>query len=190
MAKQKKPSIPPEIKSYIDEVAKKTAAAVSDAYKPLQQPQNAKAAFKNTEARLYALPVLKVKIKDDEEKIEELRTYGTPARSKSITRFSKSSTRMDPEEALEAIIKDKQACIESDQHEVDVLEEALEIIKPDPYYESVSGRYFEGLDNEAIAESLGCDATTVWRNRQRLIKSLSVRLYGTAAIDWPPPAAG
>ena len=111
MAKQKKPSIPPEIKSYIDEVAKKTAAAVSDAYKPLQQPQNAKAAFKNTEARLYALPVLKVKIKDDEEKIEELRTYGTPARSKSITRFSKSSTRMDPEEALEAIIKDKQACI-------------------------------------------------------------------------------
>ena len=27
MAKQKKPSIPPEIKSYIDEVAKKTAAA-------------------------------------------------------------------------------------------------------------------------------------------------------------------
>ena len=167
MAKQKKPSIPPEIKSYIDEVAKKTAAAVSDAYKPLQQPQNAKAAFKNTEARLYALPVLKVKIKDDEEKIEELRTYGTPARSKSITRFSKSSTRMDPE----------------DQHEVDVLEEALEIIKPDPYYESVSGRYFEGLDNEAIAESLGCDATTVWRNRQRLIKSLSVRLYGTAAID-------
>ena len=180
MAKQKKPSIPPEIKSYIDEVAKKTAAAVSDAYKPLQQPQNAKAAFKNTEARLYALPVLKVKIKDDKEKIEELRTYGTPARSKSITRFSKSSTRMDPEEALEAIIKDKQACIESDQHEVDVLEEALEIIKPDP---SVSGRYFEGLDNEAIAESLGCDATTVWRNRQRLIKSLSVRLYGTAAID-------
>ena len=180
MAKQKKPSIPPEIKSYIDEVAKKTAAAVSDAYKPLQQPQNAKAAFKNTEARLYALPVLKVKIKDDEEKIEELRTYGTPARSKSITRFSKSSTRMDP---VEAIIKDKQACIESDQHEVDVLEEALEIIKPDPYYESVSGRYFEGLDNEAIAESLGCDATTVWRNRQRLIKSLSVRLYGTAAID-------
>ena len=35
MAKQKKPSIPPEIKSYIDEVAKKTAAAVSDAYKPV-----------------------------------------------------------------------------------------------------------------------------------------------------------
>lgn len=90
---------------------------------------------------------------------------------------------MDPEEALEAIIKDKQACIESDQHEVDVLEEALEIIKPDPYYESVSGRYFEGLDNETIAESLGCDATTIWRNRQRLIKSLSVRLYGMAAID-------
>lgn len=68
----------------------------------MQQPQNAKAAFKNTEARLYALPVLKVKIKDDEEKIEELRTYGTPARSKSITRFSKSSTRMVQRRHLEA----------------------------------------------------------------------------------------
>lgn len=180
---KKRPAIPPEIRSYIDEVAKKTAAAVSEAYKPLQQPQNAKQAFKNTEARLYALPVLKVKLRDDKEKIEDLRTYGTPARSKSITRFSKNSVRLDPEEALEAIIKDKEAGIETDQHEVDMLEEALEIIENDQYYESVSGRYFEGLDNETIAESLGCDATTVWRNRQRLIKSLAVRLYGTAAID-------
>ena len=183
MGKQKRPTIPPDIRSYIDEVAKKTAAAVSEAYKPLQQPQNAKAAFKNTEARLYALPVLKVKVKDDKEKITDLKTYGTPARSKSITRFSKCNVRLDPEEALEAIIKDKEASIESDQHEVDILEEALEVIKTDPYYAAVSGRYFEGLDNEAIAESMGCDATTVWRNRQRLIKILAVRLYGTAAID-------
>ena len=30
MAKQKKPSIPPEIKSYIDEVAKKAVAAAAE----------------------------------------------------------------------------------------------------------------------------------------------------------------
>jgi len=39
--------------------------AVKEACGPLQKPQNAKTAFKSTEARLYALPVLKVKIKDD-----------------------------------------------------------------------------------------------------------------------------
>lgn len=183
MGKPKKPAISPEVKAYIDTSVKMTAEAVKEAYNTMRQPQNAKAAFKNTEARLYALPVLKVKIQDDTEKIADLRTYGAPARSKSITRFSKSGTRLDPEEALEAIIKDKEATIAADQHEVDELENALKYIEGDPYYEAVSGRYFEGLDNEAIGAKIGCDATTVWRNRQRLVKSLAVRLYGTAAID-------
>lgn len=183
MGKAKKPAIPPDIKAYIDASVKNTAEAVKEACKPAQQPQNAKTAFKNTEARLYALPVLKVKITDDKEKIEELKTYGTPARSKSITRFSKTGVRLDPEEALEAIIKDKEAAIAADQCEVDELETALDCIRDDPYYATVSGRYFDGLDNEAIGEKVGCDATTVWRNRQRLVKSLAVRLYGRAAID-------
>lgn len=183
MGNPKKTQLPPDIKAYIDASVKMTAEAVKEACGPLQKPQNAKTAFKSTEARLYALPVLKVKIKDDTEKIEQLRTYGAPERSKSITRFSKNSVRLDPEETLEAIIKDKEAAIAADQHEVDILETALDYIRDDPYYEAVSGRYFDGLDNEAIGEKIGCDGTTVWRNRQRLVKSLAVRLYGTAAID-------
>lgn len=187
MGKQKNTLLTPDIKEYIDISIKKTVEevkeAVKEAVKPLQKPQNAKTAFKNTEARLYALPVLKIKIKDDIEKIEQLQIHGTPERSKSITRFSKNSVRLDPEEALEAIIKEKVADIATDQHEVDILEKALDFIRDDPYYETVSGRYFDGLDNEEIGEKIGCDGTTVWRNRQRLIKRLAVRLYGTNAID-------
>jgi DNA-directed RNA polymerase specialized sigma24 family protein len=99
------------------------------------------------------------------------------------TRVKKNSVRLDPEEALEAIIKDQEAAIAADQHEVDILETALDYIRDDPYYKTVSGRYFDGLDNETIGEKIGCDGTTVWRNRQRLVKSLAVRLYGTTAID-------
>ena len=175
--------IPAEIKEYINETAKKTATAVTEAYRSLKYPQNAKAAYRNTEARLYAMPVLQIKIKDDTERIAELKKIGTPERSKSITRFSRTSVRIHPEEALEAIIKDTEASIANDQHEIDTLAEALEVIKSDPYFITVSDRYFKGLDNELIAEALGCDTTTVWRNRQRLVKSLSVRLYGTFALD-------
>ena len=48
--------------------------------------RTAKDAFKATERRLYALPVLRNKRDDDKERLEELKQYGPRGRSKSITR--------------------------------------------------------------------------------------------------------
>jgi len=142
----------------------------------------AKDAYKATERRLYALPVLRIKVKDDREKLEQIRTNGAPERSKSIVRFSRTGYRISPEEMLEAIIKDLSATIAADEYEIETIEKALRLIEADAYYLTVEGKYIQGLADEEIAERIPCDTTTVWRNRKRLVQTISTWLYGSVSV--------
>ena len=65
--------------------------------------RSARDAFKATERRLYAVPDLRAKLKDDQEELEDTRKYGLKERSHSITRFFKSGVRLTPEEIMEQI---------------------------------------------------------------------------------------
>lgn len=143
--------------------------------------RSAKDAYKATERRLYALPILRRKIADDKERLEEIRKYGPRGRSKSITRFTKSGVRLSPEEIFEAVVMDMEATIAADQYEIDAMEKALSVIKDDEYYMTVIGRYLEDLPDERVAELIPCDTSTVWRNRKRLVQRMAVWLYGADA---------
>ena len=144
--------------------------------------RTARDAFKATEKRLYALPVLRLKIEDDKERLEEVRKYGPRSRSKSITRFQKSGVRLSPEEILEAVIIDLEATIAADEYEVETLERALKNVERDTYYKTVTGRYIEDLSDEQVAAEIPCDTSTVWRNRKRLVQRVAVWLYGADAV--------
>ena len=73
--------------------------------------RSARDAFKATERRLYAVPDLRAKLKDDQEELEDTRKYGLKERSHSITRFFKSGVRLTPEEIMEAVIIALEAAI-------------------------------------------------------------------------------
>ena len=103
----------------------------------------AKDAFKATERRLYALPTLLQKQAEDKDKLEEFLKYGPKERSKSITRFIKTGVRLTPEEIWEAVLTDMQATIAADEHEINTMERALEVIQDDAYYQTVVGRYID-----------------------------------------------
>jgi DNA-directed RNA polymerase specialized sigma24 family protein len=137
-------------------------------------------AFRATERRLYALPILERKAKDDREMLEETLSHGL--RGRSAVRFRRSGYRVSPEEMLEAVIGDLKATIAADEHEIAAVRRALCDIVDDPYYMAVEGKYIKGLPDEAIAEQMPCDSTTVWRNRRRLVQRLAILLYGAAAI--------
>lgn len=111
-------------------------------------------AFKATERRLYALPILREKLKRDRERVVELTA---------------------------AARADLEAAITADAAEAETLDQALAACAGDPYYQTVTGRYFEGLDDKQMGELLHCGAPTVWRNRKRLIHRISVYLYGAYA---------
>lgn len=144
--------------------------------------RSSKDAYKATERRLYALPILRRKLADDKERLDEIKKYGPKEKSKSVTRFVKSGVRLSPEEIYDVMIMDMESTIAADQHEIETMEKALSIIQDDEYYFTVTGRYLEDLPDERVSEMIPCDTSTVWRNRKRLVQRLAVWLYGVAAI--------
>lgn len=142
----------------------------------------AKDAFKATERRLYALPILQKKAAADTEKLAEIREHGPHGRSKSIVRFQRTGYRVDPEDMLDAIIQDLEATIAADQNEIDTVSRAMEAFKEDPYYPTVTGRYIDRYEDSDIADDLGCSGVTVWKQRTRIVKDIAVMLYGAQAV--------
>lgn len=139
-------------------------------------------AYRATERRLYALPVLVRKVEDAQLRLKELEQTGAPRRSKDVIRFTRTGVRVSPEEILDAMIVDIKASIAADEHEIETVKKALRNIEDDTYYVAVSGRYFEGISDEEIAKQIPCDERTVRRHRGRLVRVVAVWLYGAEAV--------
>lgn len=144
-----------------------------------REPKNI---LRATERRLRALPILRERILQNNEHLAEIRQYGPGSKDKSIVRFQRTGVRLSPEEIIEALIIDMQATIAADEHEVTIMEGVIARAEHDPYFRVVSMRYFDGKTDAEIAEAIPCDATTVWRNRTRILDNITVWLYGAAAL--------
>ena len=147
-----------------------------------QACDNSKSAFRLTERRLYALPVLEKKILADRDKLTDLKQGGLHERSKSIIRLHRPGYRISPEDMLNAVVKDLEASIAADEHEIETVRWAMEMFSDDPYYYTVTGKYFYRYDDDDIAEDLNCGTTHVWKQRTRIVKDISVMLYGSSAV--------
>lgn len=137
---------------------------------------------RSTENRLYAYPVLQQRIIDNRERMEEFIKHGPRGRSAGIVRYQKSGSRLSPEEIYDCILQDMEATIAADEDEVATIDRAIALIQNDPFIRVVTGKYFDGLPDDAIGEEICCDATTVWRNRKRLLKTIQAYLYGAMAV--------
>lgn len=51
------------------------------------------------------------------------------------------------------------------------------------YYDIIQLKYFDKLSGEQIAEKLDIDASTVSRNKNRLINTLKINLFSEDVID-------
>ena len=137
--------------------------------------------FTATEKRLYAYPVLKLKIANDREKIQEIQQHGLPDKSKIVIGLLKSGTRLTPDEIKDALIHDIEAQIAESEAEIAEIDRALGVIAGDTYEEIVRLKYFEEKSTDDISVIFSCDPSTVKRNRNRLVGRMSVFLYGTGA---------
>ena len=167
----------------IDRVIRKTVkVAVGEAIVAgrAMAVSNSKEAFKATERRLYAIPVLEKKIADDKAKLVELRTIGSPEYSKSIVRYQRSGYRTSPEEMLEAMVQDLEAKVSMDENELSLIYDILHGFESDPYYRVVVDRYINRYEDEDIAADMDCGASTVWRNRVRIVNDIATLLYGSS----------
>lgn len=139
-------------------------------------------AYKATERKLYAYPDLKAKVQADQEYLLDLQQYGLARHSADIVRFQKAGVRLSDEDLMEGLIQDIQARIAVNEYEIKLIDDALDPLTSDPYYLTISGRYFEQMSDDQIAEQIPCDPRTVRRNRGRLVNRVAIRLFGADAV--------
>jgi hypothetical protein len=167
-----------DIEAIIDKAIERALAATR-----VMQTDNTKSVYKQTERRLYALPHLLEKAEEDKERLEEMQESGTlQGKSMSIVRFTAGGLRADPEDMFESVVTDLQAHMAADLQEINEMQKALRSIERDSYYPTVEARYFKGCADWEVAEQLQCDESTVRRNRSRLVRIVSIRLYGVEAV--------
>jgi hypothetical protein len=142
-----------------------------------------KNAFTRTEQRLYAYPIIKLKIIDDIARLDDMKQHGAPQYSRSIIRHLKTGIRLTADEIADAQIQDLKAEIAGNELEVETVDRALLVIHGDPYAEIIKYKYFENVCDDRIGQLLYCDPSTVRRNKSRLIRRIAVFLYGAEAVS-------
>jgi DNA-binding NarL/FixJ family response regulator len=125
---------------------------------------------------------LQTKIVDDKGRLEEIMRDGAPEQNKSVIRNSRAGMRITSSEILDALIQNLAATIIANEHEVDTITRALKTIESDVYYLVIKEKFVDGKGDEEIAKMVPCNPATVRRNRGRLIRRLSVYLYGVYAL--------
>lgn len=140
----------------------------------LFQAPDQKEILKATVRRLYAYPDITARLEAD--------AYNTiPERSRSIVGFVRGG-RVPPDQKDAILEMEAIASKMRDQTEVEAIASALDAIKDDPYYDAIKARYFRQETDDIVAARIPCDERTIRRNRSRLVRRISIRLYGVDAL--------
>ena len=142
--------------------------------------------FQKTETLLYNYNNFKDVIREKEEQIAELRQFGMRKKSASITSFSGNTGLIEVKSDSEKIdekIEMIEFSISTTRSFIKIIDEAIETLRGDRYFDLIALRYFKGRSREDIAEYFDCDVSTVNRNKNRLINLLQIRLFSDEVIQ-------
>lgn len=141
-------------------------------------------AFQKTEKLLYNYNQFKKVIEKKQEQIEMIAAIGLSNRSKSIVIVPTTKTfdTRTPGEKAEDRIEEIQASMVQMQWYIQLIDDALDKISADQYFDIIRLKYFEGQTVENISYELECDPSTVTRNKNRLVDILKIHLFPDDSI--------
>jgi len=145
---------------------------------------NKRTPFQKTETLLYNYNNFKAAIQDKHDQIEEIKNVGLRKRSKSITSISSNPTyeiKSDIDKAEEKIESIEQS-IQVTKNFIRIIDNAIDMLKDDPYFDIIRMKYFEGKTREEMAEYYDVDVSTISRNKNRLVNLLQIRLFSDEVI--------
>ena len=138
-----------------------------------------KTAYQKTEQLLFNYMGFKRIVEEKEAEIESLRKYGVPQKSLSIVEYTPGGGMPKglclEEEAVEASVHETVQVIA-------MIDKCMTSLGNDPYYDILEMRYFDGRTQEDIADYYKCSQVTISKNKSRLVKELSIRLFPNQAI--------
>jgi RNA polymerase sigma factor (sigma-70 family) len=139
-----------------------------------------KTAYQKTEQLLYNYKGFKRIIREKEQEIVDLQTYGVP-QSCAVREFVQKGNVVSgivlEEESVEQAVQNVQKSVQGTVQIVSLIDKCMAALESDPYYKILEMRYFEGRTQEDIAVQLNITQKTVSINKSRLVKELAMRLF-------------
>lgn len=139
--------------------------------------------FKNVELLLYNYEAIKDSIKEREEQIKDLKTYGFKEKSSSITTIVENVQKQSKSELIDNAIESLQQHIFRTKVFIKYIDKIIKKLEKDEYYPIIKLKYFKGKSIEEIAEILKKDSSTISRNKNRLINELKPLLLPNEVIS-------
>lgn len=152
-----------------------------------KQDFNERTAYQKTEQMLYMYNKFKSIVDEAERTILEYQTHGVPQRCGAVGERVQTSIVQTgivlPEESVESAVRTVQASVERTVQIVAMIEDGLEALKIDPWYEILPMQYFEGRTQEDIASHLHTTQKTISKHKTRLVRELALQLFPDQVID-------
>ena len=167
-------------------LALKSENILSEAKKPAPAE---KTAYAKTEALLFNYNNFKKIIAEKQQEIEDLRKYGVPQKSGGAIGGERVQSSRNvqgivlPEESVEAAVRTVERSVQGTVDAVALIDKCMAALKDDPYYRILEMRYFEGRTQEDIAVEFNCSQVTISKNKSRLVKELSMRLFPNQVVS-------
>jgi DNA-directed RNA polymerase specialized sigma subunit len=141
-------------------------------------------AFQKTEKLLCNYNQFKKVIEKKQQEIDIIKAIGLSDRSKSIVILSHNKTldQRTPGEKAEDRIEEIQASMVHLQGYIQAIEDALETISNNEYFELIELLYFEGKTREEVAEYFEVDVATISRHKKKMIDIIKIQLFPDDSI--------
>ena len=146
-----------------------------------KQEKTEKTAYQKTEQLLYNYNGFRKIVAEREQEIADLRMYGVPKKGSAVVQYGGNTGTVHgivlEEERVEAAVHNVQATVQGTIDAIALIDKHMAALNKDPYYDILVMRYLEGRTQEDIALTLKCSQVTVSKNKARLVKELSMRLF-------------
>ena len=140
-----------------------------------------KTAYQKTEQLLYNYNAFKKIVEERYQEIEEIKKYGVPKKGSAVVEYGKGGGTVQgivlPEESVEVAVRTVQDSVQGTVQAIAMIDKCMSLLKNDPYYKILEMRYIEGRTLEDIALEYGCSHVTISKNKSRLIRELSIKLF-------------
>jgi hypothetical protein len=151
-------------------------------------PKPDKTAYQKCEQLLYNYNGFKRIVDECSQEIKDIKLYGVPQKSAMSGGERVQSSRnvqgiVLPEESVEQAVRNVQESVRGTVQAIALIDKCMNSLRNDPYYDVLPMRYFEGRTLEDIGVCLGYDHSTISRNKNRLVKELSMRLFPDEVVS-------
>ena len=138
----------------------------------------AKDRIKDVQKLLYNYKAYKRILTDKARLLEEIRTYGLPSKSSSVSIYpTTTGDKKDEKELEDETIKTLEHQISQLTRHINQIDGAMELIENDEYFGIIKYKYFNKMTHAAIGRMFNIDPSGINRHDKRLLKELAKVIF-------------